>query len=104
MENLKFNIKNTLALRPDLVEQTKNEEELLRLIAKYVQELIDTDFEELLRILYKIDVSEKKVKQYVLEGGPEHAATNIALLILEREKQKIETRKKYSEGESDWEF
>lgn len=104
MENLKFNIQHQLTLRPDLVDKINSEEELLQLITQYVQELVNHNFQELLRLLYRLDVSEQKVKQIVLEGGSENAAQNIARLILAREKEKMETRKKFGSEESNWEF
>jgi len=101
---LKQQIQNTLSLRADLTEAVKNEEQLLKLVEQYVQELIDTDFEKLLLVLYRLDVSEKKVKQALEINGAEKASNSIAKLILEREKEKAETRKKFSSGNTDWVF
>lgn len=104
MDILKQQIQNTLSLRADLTEAVKNEEQLLKLVEQYVQELIDTDFEKLLLVLYRLDVSEKKVKQALEINGAENATNSIAKLILEREKEKAETREKFSNGNTDWIF
>lgn len=57
--------------------------------------LVDRDFERLLRILYLIDVSEQKVRRLIQDNEGEDAAGIIADLILERQVQKIISRKKY---------
>lgn len=104
MKLLRKQLEESLALRPDLVDKTKNEEELLALIEQLVEELINHDFEKLLLILYRLDVSEHKVKRAIDEAGPENASKRIAELILAREKEKIRTREKYRSGNTDWEF
>lgn len=66
---------------------------LIRELSRTVEYLIDKDFEKLMQILYRIDISETKVK---LAFGLEHnVAYEIALLIIEREEQKVITREKY---------
>ena len=56
--------------------------------------LLDLDFNRLMNILYRIDVSEEKVKKAFAEDDP---AFSIAGLIIERELKKVETRSKYSD-------
>jgi len=69
-------------------------DELVSELTRAIQYLIDKDFEKLMHILYRIDVSEKKVKHAF---GLEHdVAEQIAKLIIEREQQKVITRKKYT--------
>ena len=104
VELLKHQIENTLQLRPELVAEAKNEADILALIERLVQELIDSDFEKLLLLLYRIDVNEKKVKEAIDLAGPEKASLSIAKLILEREKQKAASREKYKSESPDWEF
>jgi hypothetical protein len=58
--------------------------------------LIDNDFERLLVILYRIDVSEMRLKRLIEQNEGENAAEVIADLMIERETQKAESRKKYS--------
>jgi archaellum component FlaC len=70
-------------------------EELRNWLIEQVDLLIDRDFEHLLRVLYLIDVSEKRVRQLIEQNEGEHAAGIIADLILERQAEKIRSRKKY---------
>ncbi len=67
--------------------------ELIKELARAIQYLIDKDFEKLMHILYRIDVSEAKVKAAF--GLEQDVAEQIALLIIEREEQKVITREKY---------
>jgi len=69
-----------------------NEMELLLRIQKKVNDLIENDFQGLTNILYRIDVSEQKLKQLLQENGDEDAAAIIAGLIVERQKEKIKSR------------
>lgn len=62
----------------------------------FINNLIQNDFQKLIAILYKVDVSESKLKLLLREGVGEDAADIIATLIIEREMQKIETRKKFA--------
>lgn len=69
-----------------------NEMELLLRIQKKVNTLIENDFQGLTNILYRIDVSEQKLKQLLQENEDEDAAAIIAGLIVERQKEKIQSR------------
>lgn len=71
-------------------------------LALKIRDLIDHDFEQLLNILYRIDVSEEKIKKYLSENPPGEAPALIADLIIEREMQKVVTRMQYSRGEGDY--
>lgn len=104
MELLKTQVQNSLQLRPDLVEKVSNDEELLKLIEELVTELVNHDFERLLLMLYRLDVSEQKVKQAIDAAGPANASRNIAELILAREKEKAVSREQYKTNNPEWEF
>lgn len=69
-----------------------DEKELLLRVQKKVNELIENNFQGLTNILYRIDVSEQKLKQLLQESGGEDAAAIIAGLIVERQKEKIKSR------------
>jgi hypothetical protein len=67
--------------------------ELKEKLANYIHHLINHDFNKLVSILYRIDVSEQKLKQ-LLEGNPsEDAGKIIATLIIERQLEKLKWRK-----------
>ncbi len=68
-------------------------EDFQQILARLIRHLLDHDFERLLNGLYRIDVSEEKVKLAL--ASEEDVADQIALLIIEREMQKVATREKY---------
>jgi hypothetical protein len=60
-----------------------------------INELIQNDFHLLVQWLYRIDVDEKRIKVSLETQRGSDAAAILAMLILERQQQKIESRKKY---------
>ena len=78
----------------ELVHQTTLSE-LLERLAQIVRHLLDKDFESLLHAMYRIDIDEEKLKTALASDPPDNVPSKIATLILERELQKVETRKKY---------
>ncbi len=75
------------------VREVNDLDDMERKLAALVQYLLDHDFERLLNGLYRIDVSEEKVKAVMAAG--DEVALNIARLIVEREMAKVQTRAKY---------
>ena len=73
--------------------EVSSAEDFQKILAKVIRHLLDNDFEQLLNGLYRIDVSEEKVKAAMATQGD--VADNLALLIIEREMQKVVTREKY---------
>ncbi len=61
-----------------------------------VNTLINKDFHSLLQLLYKTDVSENKIRSCLQNDPDTLTADIIADLIIERQLQKIETRKIYT--------
>ncbi|MGN6534022.1 MAG: hypothetical protein ACTHK0_19940 [Ginsengibacter sp.] len=76
------------------IEQ-KTKEDLHAQLVGLINEFINNDFESLIRLLYRLDISEKKLRKYLNENAGENSADFIAGLIIERQWQKIESRKKY---------
>jgi len=72
--------------------------ELHAQLSKYINQLIQVNFEKLLALLYHIDVSESKLKQLLKEHPGEDAGNIIATLIIERQEQKIKLRKQNKPG------
>ena len=62
-------------------------------IIQRINEWINNDFEHWLDMLYRIDVHEDKVLKWKAAQKGENAAEVIDELNIERQKQKIETRK-----------
>jgi hypothetical protein len=67
--------------------------EAAALLAVQVNNLIQTDFHKLISILYRLDVSENKLRQLLEENTNSNAGPIIADLIIERQLQKIKSRK-----------
>ena len=60
-----------------------------------IRYLLDKDFEKLLHAMYRIDINEDKLKAVLASPSPDEVAPNLAQLVIEREMQKVETRRKY---------
>jgi hypothetical protein len=73
----------------------KTDERVKIWLTEKIVNLLLNDMEKLLSILYRIDVNEEKVKHAFELQNPKAIAPKIAELILERELEKAETRKKY---------
>lgn len=86
----KLVIKDLDILDPGLAFSTI--EKLINWLTGEIRILIDRDFQKLMNILYRIDVNEEKTKMAFATNDP---ANEIAKLIIERELQKVESRKKY---------
>lgn len=76
-------------------------DELEQQLSHHINHLINTDFEKLVYYLYRIDVNETKMKQLLQQQGGENAAQLIAQLIINRQLQKIQSRKEHKPGNAD---
>jgi hypothetical protein len=74
-------------LQPEAIADTKKQLVLL------INQLINSDFYALVQLLYRIDVSEKKLKEVLNNNLNNDSAPLIADLIIKRQLQKIESRK-----------
>ena len=61
-------------------------------LAAYISDLINNQLSSLISLLYRLDVSEKKLKQVLAAAPNADAGLVIADLIIERQLQKIKTR------------
>lgn len=89
-ENIQHLLSNTLQTQNKEMDWEAVREQLVELI----HELIESDFNRLLTLLYQIDVSEVKIRKALAEKE-KMAGEVIADLIIERQKEKVEMRKKY---------
>jgi hypothetical protein len=64
-------------------------------LAACINNLINQNFEKLISILYRLDVNEKVLKTSITENKNEDAGFLIADAIIERQMQKMESRKKF---------
>jgi hypothetical protein len=72
----------------------------VKTLAAQVNDLIENDFQQLISILYRIDVSEEKLRLLLKENPGTDAGLIIVNLIIERQLQKIESRKKFKRNEN----
>lgn len=83
-------------------------EQLESLLATKLETMINQDFQQFVLLLYKIDVSEKKVRQVLAADTSEQVYKKIAALLIERQQQKIISRKTFTrpvnddDGEERW--
>ncbi len=62
-----------------------------------INELINSDFNQLLQLLYRLDVSEKKIKTVLELNQGTDSAPLITDLIIERQIQKIKSRREFKQ-------
>jgi hypothetical protein len=70
-------------------------------IAERINYLITNDFSLLISILYRLDISEKKLKQLLQQTSSSTAGDIIAALIIERQFEKINSRKAFKNDAQD---
>jgi len=90
----------------DVMVAKDSYKERLAAIANRINILVATDFSRLISILYRLDISEKKLRGFLSHPGNETAGEIIAKMIIERQLQKIEAKKRYRSNhdipEADW--
>jgi hypothetical protein len=80
---------------PLIVPEKCTEEQLLTALSVEINRLINQDFSRLIAILYRIDISEPKLKILLAENKGSDAGRIISWMILERQKEK-QSSQKYS--------
>lgn len=75
-------------------------EDLKQQLALQINHLINYDFEKLVFYLYRIDVDENKMKQLLELKEGENAAGLIAELIIERQSEKIKSRRQFNQRDN----
>jgi hypothetical protein len=66
-----------------------------KLLSEKINQLILSDFESLIRILYRLDIDERKLRSVLQQNPDSDAGLLIADMIIEREQKKAETRKMF---------
>ena len=83
-------------------------EELVQFLSVHINQLINSDFQQLVNLLYRLDVSEQKLKECLANNPAEDTAPMIARMIIERQEQKIKSRQQFTQrdksvdGEESW--
>ena len=78
-----------------------DQEEFFDLLADQVAYMIERNLEELLSLMYRMDINEAKVHRALNPGNPEPANVAIAKLVMERQKQRVETKRHYKQDPLD---
>jgi len=76
-------------------EEELGEEELIALLSPRIEWLLEYRTEFLFSLMYRLDVSEKKVDGALSPGAPEPAHIGLSRLVVERQKERIATRNAY---------
>lgn len=78
------------------IKEDFSEEKALEILTKAISLLMDRNLERLLQVCYRVDLAENKLKQILHESEPDQVAADLAKALWDRQKQKVEIRKKYS--------
>lgn len=78
------------------IQEGFSEEKAVEILTKAISQLMDRNLERLLQICYRVDLSENRLKQILHESEPERVAADLAKALWERQKLKVEIRRKYS--------
>ena len=70
------------------------------LLAEKINSMIQRDFGALVQLLYRIDVSEDRLRRILNADTGEDAGRIIARLIMERQWQKIESRRRFRQEDA----
>lgn len=70
-------------------------------LVAFVNELITRDFNQLVLVLYRLDINEKKLKQTLADHPDQNAGELIAKLIIDRQEEKKKSRETFKQ--KDWE-
>ena len=76
-------------------KETLSEEELLRLLTRQVEYMIEYRMDYLLSLLYRLDVLEHKINHALSPVAVDPPAVGLSKLILDRQKERIATKAKY---------
>ncbi|HEY6626933.1 MAG TPA: hypothetical protein VIZ21_08250 [Ignavibacteriaceae bacterium] len=73
-------------------------EEYKKYLTKKLKFLLDEKFDTLVNILYRIDISEKKLSQLFSGNNRDSIPASLADMIIDRQLEKLRLRKLYKEG------
>lgn len=79
-----------------VVKSGFDEEKAVEFLAKVIRQMLDREFERFLQICYRIDLGEEKLERILHESEPDQVAPDLAKALWERQKMKVEIRRRYS--------
>lgn len=84
-----------------LEKKTIENDDLLAILADRIRELLRTNLDGLMSMMYRLDIDEAKIADALSPHQAEDAGTILARLIILRQQQRMHTRKKYSQSDED---
>lgn len=81
---------------PEMKEKW-TEEKLLSVLTPIIQKMLNSDFERLLHLCYRIDLGENLLKKILHESDPELLAQDLARALIQRQLKKTEIRNLYKD-------
>lgn len=107
-EDIQNEVFDSFEIDGRLLPAVNNEEEKFqafrKLLIERIEELAEKNMDKLMWLLYRVDVNERKLHATLKETPPENFAPVIADMIIERQIQKIKSRKEFEGKETDWNF
>lgn len=85
-----------IAIPDNLPKETLHER-----LSDYVNQMIESDFERLVNLLYRIDVDEEKLRDLLLKNQGQDAGSIIAGLIIERQINKLKSKESFRRVQRD---
>ncbi len=85
----------------EIGEEPLSEEQLFDLVADQVAYMLEHRMETLFSLLYRLDVSERLIREALAPEAPQAANLTIAQLIIDRQKQRIRTKQEYRQEKLD---
>lgn len=95
-------IRGPFELEPS--EMPASEAELLAVLAGHIEDMLAHRPDYLMSLLYRLDVLEPKINKALHPGAPEPPHIGLARLVLERQLQRVETKRSIKTAPlKDWE-
>jgi hypothetical protein len=69
--------------------------ELQQKLAEHINNVINSDFDKLLQLLYRMDIDEMKLRAVLSSHPDRNAGEMIAELMIERQLQKVKSRREF---------
>ena len=82
-------------------KQPESEAELLEILSKQIEWMMESRTEFLFSLLYRHDVSERKIIEALAPEATEPPHIALAKLVLARQKERIEAKKHFKSPDSD---
>ena len=83
----------------NITEEELNHQKMIDLLADKIAYMLEYQLEQLFSMMYRLDVSEEKLKAALMPNAEEPANVGLAKLIIERQMQRLHTKAFYKQEE-----